>query len=501
MSSFKSPRRPFWTNIHLYGKQLSAVNMITTGVNEAGIGPTAPDSRAMSKPPPKSLLSLPTEILLTIPSFLHDIENFTSFTSTCRLLHDLGTSTSPTTIFGLAATSSRVFFRPSPHFLVAAVARQIGDWARSSTKNADCLKSTLAGGIDALLDLCLEPLTGCGLTMQRIRELHALRYSTINPVTDLIDKCIGEQWYATPGFWTGGADDAYTIDGDPDVAIFHLAIYGGLFSGDFDILLSNQHVQANADGRDRERMLGLDVRLEYIKYCIPDETCYVFSSRLARESEQIDSRRAVQAEIGPYVILKEDNGQHLDEHGHQLALLWLLRSRRFNRYWNAVVETAGLQSFDKEGWSFLREDEAARHHGIGEPKGGWKQNLWEAAVLSQGLEGLEMLARAKARWKGPDWMERIAMSPVEEYEQEDPDDCTEEFYRQGGNPQKVRVDRGEPEIETLDQTWTEKMQRIREQIASLEEPPEAYRVGTKRSFAYPFLSGDLVILQAAYWGG
>ena len=89
----------------------------------------------------------------------------------------------PNTILRLAASQTKVFFRPSPHFFVAATARQLGNWARSSDANEDELAPRMEHGIDGLLSLALEH---CRLTMERIRELHLMRFSIINPVTNII---------------------------------------------------------------------------------------------------------------------------------------------------------------------------------------------------------------------------------------------------------------------------------------------------------------------------
>jgi hypothetical protein len=105
----------------------------------------------------------------------------------------------PQQILRLAAASSRIFFRPSPHFLVAATARELGNWARRSIDNEQQLAARLEDGLDGLLELALRH---CGLTVERIRELYEMRFSLINPVTDIIDKCVGSQWCNIENFGT-----------------------------------------------------------------------------------------------------------------------------------------------------------------------------------------------------------------------------------------------------------------------------------------------------------
>ena len=317
----------------------------------------------MSHPP--GLLSLPNDLLLALAAHLHDIEDFMNLSSTCRTLHSSLAFTSPRTIFRLAASASRIFFRPSPHFLVAAVARQMGAWASRSKKNTLALREACQGGMLGLEDLCLAHAEG--ITMQRVRELHALRFSTINPVVDLIDQCVGQQWYATPNFWDGGVEDAYTVYADPPENFFHLAIYGGLFGHAFDALLDPSSSSATRPAT--HLATDVDTRLEFIKYCIPDDAC--FNCQFGRPDVTfpegtIDPRRACKA-VGPYQAWDEQ-GQQWSGLGNQLAVLWLLKSPRWAPWWRVVREAVG-GDFEVE----------------------WKQRLWEMVVWCQGLEGMDMI--------------------------------------------------------------------------------------------------------------
>ena len=111
-------------------------------------------------PPSSSLLSLPEDILLTIPCYLRDIEDLVNLSATCRRLHGLSASTSPRTILQLAAAASRIFFRPDPHFLVAATARQLAEWASLTSTSTAELRVAFRGGMEGLLELIpMELLT------------------------------------------------------------------------------------------------------------------------------------------------------------------------------------------------------------------------------------------------------------------------------------------------------------------------------------------------------
>ncbi|KAK5173300.1 uncharacterized protein LTR77_001981 [Saxophila tyrrhenica] len=368
---------------------------------------------------PLALLDLPVDILTLLPKYLANIEDYLNVSSTCRHLRECMSKASPNTILHLAAAQRNVFFRPAPHLLVCATAAQLGQWARKSDKNEAALQEALLEGIYGMLDLSLKH---CGLTMQRIRELHLMRFSIVNPVTDIIDKCVGVQWYSIPDFWYGGASDAYTISADPSVSLFHLAIYGELFAPDFDSIL-NKDTTA--------RRLGVDTRLEYIKYCVPDWHTDVidygeYESYDAAIAAGCDPRRANKP-TGPY---RRTDGECPDlKHDHNYALSTTLESSRWRPHWKAARQQAGGE-FD--GAFFFLKDRWNSHEA-------WRQRMWEAVCICQGLEGLGMM-----------------------------------------RPQ-------------LRPQWIEKMKEWRERIAALEKEPAEVTVGEEKTREYPFLIGDLLV--------
>jgi hypothetical protein len=322
------------------------------------------------------LLDLPQDVLIQLPEFLHDIEDYKNLTSTCRAIRACLSRTAPNTILRLAAAASNIFFRPSPFLLVAAVARQIGEWARLSAANENILAKTFQGGVDAVLELGLQH---CGLTMERIRQLHELRFSVINPVTDRIDKCIGAQWYETPNFWNGGVDDAYTIDADPPEIFFHLAAYGEFFAPDFDILLD--------PAESAKRALSVDTRLEYVKYCIPDWAAYACQDNACEVTlpdGSVHPRRRVY-DTGPYAGFKNPKTRPTVQ-SSQVGLRHLLASSRWEPHWTAVRQTVA-PDFAPDNGSDVDDEER---------EGNWKQRLWNEVVLDQGLEGLGMMVEKDA---------------------------------------------------------------------------------------------------------
>ncbi|KAI1084986.1 hypothetical protein F5B20DRAFT_567731 [Whalleya microplaca] len=334
------------------------------------------------------LLSLPRDILIQLPNYLHTIEDLMNVSSTCRSLYSCMGAATPNVILRLAAAQTNVFFRPSPYFLVAATARELGNWARRSEANEQELAVAMQEGADGLLDLALVQ---CGLTLERIRQLHLMRFSIINPVADLIDKCVGAQWYSTPNFWSGGVSDANTIDSDPPVSFFHLAIYGELFAPDFEIFLNRD---------SSSQVLSVDTRLEFIKYCVPEVMNLRAWLRGLDDSMAVEPRLRVRL-TGPY---KEDKvGNFKDNNNNNTALSWVIQSSRWIPHWDEVRSKAGPDFEDAfhDDWRWSRHDRYRN----------WRQRLWENTIACQGLEGLGMIRpKLQDQWipKIREWRQRIA---------------------------------------------------------------------------------------------
>ncbi|GIZ37926.1 hypothetical protein CKM354_000135500 [Cercospora kikuchii] len=327
--------------------------------------------------------SLPEDILVMLPHYLCNIEDYTNLSSTCRKLRSCMATALPNTILRLAAAQSTTFFRPSPHFLVMATARELGNWARQSDENeASFASHCQLQGIDGMLELAL---THCGLTVQRIRELYEMNMSIIKPVTDIIDKCVGDQWYSNPRFWDGGVSDAYTISSDPDTNFFHLAIYGELFAPEFDYVLTA------ASGR----RLGVDTRLAFVRYCIP-EPCAA--------PEEV-------ASTGPYA--RDEKGNFLDfPNQNNLAITWTIRSSRWRPHWKHFrTEVAGCEDFKDnfdDGWWYVPDLGADEEGGV---DAHWRQRLYENIMICQGLEGMGMIRPGlQSAWveQCKEWRKQIA---------------------------------------------------------------------------------------------
>ena len=306
------------------------------------------------------LLDLPNEILMLLPQYLRNIVDLNDAASSCRKLHTVFTATSCKTILSLAAASSREYFRPHPHFLVAATVRQVSDWARLSPSNTITLRKSLEGGIESLLELCLSK---AGVTLDDIRRLHAMRYSTLNPLIDMLDRCAGVQWNSTPNFWNGGVSDAFTVFCEPQRALFQLVIYGELFSSAFNEVLNPVGPVASPPCFD------LETRLDYWRYCVPNHDYW---------NGTLEVSEPIYVSWTGALDISEGEQEKEDSRGDLEALRHVLYCRTWREAWEAVRREIG-PDFEE----------------------GWRQELWVNGVQLQGLQGLEMLRPGGLeKWRG-----------------------------------------------------------------------------------------------------
>jgi hypothetical protein len=282
-----------------------------------------------------SLQSLPRDILIMLPEFIHNIEDYTNLSSTCRLLRITMATAFPNQILRLAAAQSNIFLRPSPLFLLAATARELGNWARQSDENEWELVRRCEDGFPGLMDLALEH---CGLTLARIRELHLLRFSVINPVHDVVDRRVGPHWYTRRDIWSLDTDSEWSPETESEDTLFHLAIYGELFGPDMESFL-NQRSQDWASGK-----LDPISRIDFLQ-CLNDT--------------------------------------------EKFALTWTTQSSGFKAYWKETRALVGADFCEgfRDDWC---NPDGTDTDGEDSPDE-WKQRLWENVMLCQGLEGLGMM--------------------------------------------------------------------------------------------------------------
>ena len=128
-----------------------------------------------------------------------------------------------------------------------------------------------------------------------------------------------------------------------------MAIYGCLF---------HATLEANLDGR---KGLDLSVRLNFIKYCIPDWYCCRY-------------RGFDVEDVGPY----RNGGADTDPRMDQYSIRHILKSKKWRTAWKEVRKECGADFEDEQ-----------------------RQRIWVCAVQMQGLEGFEMLRPGwTVKWRG-----------------------------------------------------------------------------------------------------
>jgi hypothetical protein len=155
--------------------------------------------------------------------------------------------------------------------------------------------------------------------MADIRRMHACRFEIINPVSDMIDRMAGKQWYETPNFWNGGVSEPYTVDCEPLRALFQFVIYGELFKST---------LQAWLDPDAQLPKYSLEARLDYVKHCIPE------------------ALRPPRQDGGPHV----NAVSYPDYYGDGVALHHVLSCGRWGRPWEAIRDQTGPNFDGEEIW-------------------------------------------------------------------------------------------------------------------------------------------------------
>ncbi|KAJ7645610.1 hypothetical protein DFH06DRAFT_590729 [Mycena polygramma] len=194
-----------------------------------------------------SLDTLPAELLINLPNYLHSLEDLCSLFSTSRTLYRACANPEPKVIPRLAASSGRVFFRPHPHLLIAATARQVADWAVQHDDRRLLLEQAIQGGVSKLLELAIDVAE---LTMDDIRNLYAYKCNVLNPLDRRLD------FEAGPS-----SDDSMTVCNDPETTLLSWVIYGELFHHSLELAYLPF---------PRNKPLSSIIRYKWFVYCMPD---------------------------------------------------------------------------------------------------------------------------------------------------------------------------------------------------------------------------------------
>ncbi|KAJ7505546.1 hypothetical protein B0H11DRAFT_1979241 [Mycena galericulata] len=200
-----------------------------------------------------TLDKLPPELLLNLPHYLHTIEDLYSLASTSRTLYRTCANPNPKIVLRLAANSGRVFFRPHPHFLIAATARQVADWAVEHDDHRYRLELAIQGGVEKLLDLAIDV---AGLTMDDIRKLYTFKCDVLNPLNQRLDLSAGH-----------GSGSPGTVCEDTESTLLSWVIYGELFHHSLELayLPIPNH-----------KPLSSVTRYKWFVYCMPDVNSFEY---------------------------------------------------------------------------------------------------------------------------------------------------------------------------------------------------------------------------------
>ncbi|KAH8698910.1 hypothetical protein BGW36DRAFT_426593 [Talaromyces proteolyticus] len=418
---------------------------------------------------------LPTELIAGIVTQLHNIEDFLALRSTSRRLYRVLTqNTTPRITLDLLAVSAPTFCSPHPHFLVAALARQISEWTLADYDvRVPLLQAAFRGGIDSLFEFCLDHAPR-GLSLDEIRRFYELRFAVMNPLTDAIDRMAGPQWYQTEDFWAGGVSEPSTLYTEPSRSAMQILIYGELFGPSFDYFLDksawDSGLSPTFSSRSFTSTLPLSTsdfmpsdgeinrtppvfkiadRLEFVKYCIPDWLCHSWGDFLVEP-------------VGPYRLRRRQPGTSSIP-ADQQALRHVLTCRRWRRMWRdgmakvnkddfspplpasrkrrrtSIIEILTSSVMEPPSPTINSPVEPKAHHWadhfsyVGDENRSdmpnlsaenWRQKLYRDALVFQGIEGMQLVTLPahkisdsvlqKARWirqKIAELDEPIEMTP------------------------------------------------------------------------------------------
>ncbi|KAJ7286092.1 hypothetical protein C8J57DRAFT_1461317 [Mycena rebaudengoi] len=239
-----------------------------------------------------TLDALPAELLMSLPQHLHSIEDLLSLFSTCRALYRSCSDPDPKILPRLAANSGRVFFRPHPHFLIAATARKVADWAVQDDDRRYLLEVAIQGGVEKLLELSLDVAT---LTIDDIRKLYVFKCDVINPLNRELDLMAGPS----------SAPENMTICNDPETTLLSWVIYGELFHHSLELAYLPL---------PQQQPLSTVMRFKWFVYCMPDVYSFrylefgeheipEFFQHYARDDgdryQQLSMQKAIRKLLGP----------------------------------------------------------------------------------------------------------------------------------------------------------------------------------------------------------
>ena len=509
----------------------------------------------------QSISTIPLTVLSLLPPHLDSITTLVSLLTLSHSTRSIILETlTPATLFHLCYISPTIF---PPWYLLSIISPSLSTRLSTTTTFRNSFKFACRHGPTSLLSNIHTQhsiptfLPFNFLSLQHAHILHQL----INPLTDLVDKCIGAQWLNCEDFWNGGREDAVTLYGEADQSVWQCIVYGELFGKRYEEglewLLERQCIDSSTqdshhtnagdetlnhdekneikdangvakkdndkddpgvmDQRTWARRNGCDVslRLEYIKYCIPD--WHILSS----VKHPLSNQRAVTSSylpspspsppspssphpssssntppVPPIHSLRNlsldsvySNPATLGQTEHASALLHLLCQ---SPLWAQITSAIRLCAGPDFGISTYES-----FNGLEGP--GWKQLLWENALWTMGWDAVELIVEEwgkreendKARmWRLLRSQQPSSSSPSR------PNAYTNlgSTGNSNGLPDASTGRDAEPQRSPL-----ERLKHLRRLIDTLTVPPEEVNLEyqtpryTRRdeTFMLPYLVGDL----------
>lgn len=237
-----------------------------------------------------------------LPRYVWSIADLHALSLTSRdLRHAVLSHLTPRALYAILYRSAGTLFPLQPdHTLLGLIAKGFARWLGESVWNRALFKKASLGGTPSYLLLALDTdiPTYAHLDLGAVRATMTTRDAIAVGLADLLDVCVGKQWYDVEDYWDGGRLDARTLYADPDEMVYLWATYGEMFGGSVEgwyaYLVSLQTGARAVDGvtlgpkgekrvggsgrvgRGEERMglecrgTELSVRMEWVKYSMPD---------------------------------------------------------------------------------------------------------------------------------------------------------------------------------------------------------------------------------------
>ncbi|KAI9872465.1 MAG: hypothetical protein M1830_001599, partial [Pleopsidium flavum] len=224
----------------------------------------------------RSLFDLPTDILVTLPDYLHSLDDLFALIRICRVLYN--TCAASTAVLPHISVESFEQCRlpQEPHLLLTATARQIADWAVQSDERRDQLLEAIKEGPEGLLKLAIKVSR---LGSNEVQKLHKAKVEVLEPLSRLIRGEIGVVAAKQEEDFLHDLDDDQGIGPackDIEPALLYYLIYCELVDHDIDKACNSTAVDVEPLSTDFRR-----------KYCVQDAEPR-YDSQLGTDSSRLD---------------------------------------------------------------------------------------------------------------------------------------------------------------------------------------------------------------------